>query len=242
MKKTGAMNDIYTIATKVEFLKAMLEIDVPEFEPIYQARPGMYLPILIRENNQSKMVMAKWGANIKSQPTNYVKMDRILKQKPYNQLIRSNRCSIPANCFITKSKNKVWLVKLIKQRLFWMGGVYQKSISKQGKELYQFAILLTDQADVLSSICSEMPVLMGMDRHQHWIEPKDIAGIMNMADKSSKQWFDFFEVNINILSPSINQKEILIPLGSTYQQYQQRQKKFEKIKIDELRANSRGRK
>jgi len=236
------MNDIYTIATKVDFLEAMLEIDVPNFEPYYQARPGMYLPILIRENNRAKMVMAKWGMTVKSAPTKYVKMDRILKQKPYNQLIRSNRCSIPANCFITKTKNKVWLVKLIKQRLFWMGGIYQKTISKQGKERYEFAILLTDQADVLSSICDKMPVLMGMDRHQSWIAPKDIAGIMNMADKSSKQWFDFFEVDKKIFTPSLNQKEILIPLGTSYQQYQQRKKKFEKIKIDELRANSRGRK
>ena len=235
------MKDIYTIATKRDLFHQLLEQDIPMFLPTYQARPEMELPILIRENNSSKLVMAKWGL-LTNTATNFVNMNRVLKQTPYNRMIRSNRCSIPANCFVTQTHNKTWLVRLLKQRLFWMGGLYEKIVSRNGQVAYRFAILKTDPADVLASICKTMPVMMNTNNCQQWITPKNLASVMAMADQSGRLWFDYFQISDQILDPNKNEKELLIPLGSTYQQYQQRKKQFKNINVDELRANSRGRK
>lgn len=237
------MSNIYTIATKHTVYEKLLDIPVAPFLPAYQARPGMHLPVLIKEGDGYAVVSAKWNIQLKGKGrVAELPMRRVLKHREYNLLIRRKRCAIPANCFVIAKGLDAFVIRLLKHRIFWIGGVYQVWENKRGEQFYNFAILKTDPPDVLGNLCDAVPVVIAPDRYKAWIETNEIHRVMEMADRTGNLWFDYFKVNPIILEPGLNDRDLLIPLGNTYQQYKQRDRNFKKISIEELRANSRGRK
>ncbi len=247
------MTDIYTIATKSSVYEKLLEIPVLQYTPVYQARPKMQLPLVIAKNNdphttksamEYQFLMGHWGMTNKGQPEPLasIPVHRVLKNRDHNILVRKQRCAIPANCFVVQDAINTYAVKLLKQRFFWIGGVYETWKNKRGFVFYNFAMLKTEAPDILSGICDEVPMVIPPDRYRMWLEENDPYYIMELADRSGKLWYDYFKVSTKILQPNVNDRELLRPMGSSYQELKQRAHKFESIDIEELRANSRGRK
>jgi putative SOS response-associated peptidase YedK len=230
------MQNIYSIATKPIYFKNLLNGTVPVYEACYQARPGMVLPIILG-NGTNKMVLATWGlATLSSkEPITQVHMRHVLKHRPYNRMIRTARCAIPANCFILNNKEPR-LVRLLKQRVFCLGGIYEYAM-KNGANEYRFAILQAEPADMLQSYCTEMPICFGADRWNQWTDSEHIGDVMYQADRSLQLWFDHFRVSEKISDPTQNDRELLKPLEASRQQLLDKEASLEGIDERTLRAN-----
>ncbi|MCH8904630.1 MAG: SOS response-associated peptidase family protein [Bacteroidetes bacterium] len=236
------MIDIYTIASKPYHIadKCRLERNF-KYITAYQARPGMILPIIIKESDHSKLIMARWGIESKKEKmATIIGTDRILSNRPYNIWIRNQRCAVPANCFFGINKKQVFLIRLVNPRLFCMGGMFTKTKeTEDGKTEYQFILLKTESADILSSNIKEMPVMFSTANMHTWLQSKHISSIMDFADRSGSHWFDFFKVDPKILDEKINDKNLLKPVGVTLQQLKKHKEKLDSIEFEEERANRR---
>lgn len=207
-----------------------------DYKPIYQARPGMKTPIIIWRYGKPEIVMASWGLR-SSSAYNSIHMSRVLKSRPWNILIRTQRCAVAANCVIVEKNKEAYLIRLPQHRLFLMGGMYQQ----KGDEIY-YTLLETESPDILATIAGDTPVFIHNDRIQKWLqatEPDSLAGIFHFADKSGNNYFDYFKVNPKVLDPKENNRDLLIPVGMTHAQYLERQKQVMALSFEKERMNRR---
>jgi putative SOS response-associated peptidase YedK len=234
------MQNVYSIATKPSYFQDLLNDPDVDYNTCYQARPGMVLPILLNDGKKNRLELATWGLKLRGKRGVHpqVHMRQTLKERPFNQYVRRQRCAVPANCYIV-AKNGVRLVRLLKQRVFCLGGIYQVHEERGRKEI-RFAILQTEPADMLCSYCDEMPVAFAVDRWQRWATSKYLGDVMHRADRSTTLWYDHFRVSEKILQTDQNSRELLVPLGATAQQLEDRKHALSSIQINELRANSGG--
>lgn len=229
--------NLYSIATSPTMLATRTNIsEVMEYEPVYQARPGMKMPIIILRNGKPEVVMATWGLK-SNKAFNTIHTSRVLKNRPWSLLIRKQRCAIPANCFLGDKIAAPNIIRLPQHRLFMMGGVY--TVKKD--EIY-FTLLLTESADLISSITDDMPVIFHNDRVPKWLTTEDLGSIMRFADKAGNNWFDYFKVSPEILNTKENNRELLTPLSMTREQQKNREQSMKAIAFEEERMNRRGNK
>lgn len=227
----------YAIATTPDDLALRVNVaDALDFTPIYQARPGMKMPLIIYRNNRPEIVSAMWGMR-SSAAYNTVHMNRVLKGRPWNILIRKNKCAVPANCIVVEkpdSPGEAYVIRLPQHRLFMMAGVYQ-----QKGDDYFFTLLETESADIISSVAPDMPVFFHCDRVLKWLQATELDSIFRYADKAGNNWFDYFRVDSKILDPKVNERDLLIPLGLSHAQWLDRQKRTAAASFEKERANRR---
>jgi putative SOS response-associated peptidase YedK len=225
---------VYSIATASSDLALRTNVAEPlEYGPVYQARPGMKMPLIIYRNDRPELVSAMWGMR-SSAAYNSVHMNRVLKSRPWNILIRRNKCAIPANCIVAERNGEAFLIRLPQHRLFLLAGVYQ-----QKGDDYFFTVLETESADIISSITPDMPVFFPCDRVLKWLQTDELDSIFRFADKAGNNWFDYFRVDSKILDPKVSERDLLIPLGLTHAQYLQRKKQTDATVFEKERANRR---
>jgi len=235
------MLSIFTIATKNNALQDIFEINVPEdYIPQYQGKIYNLFPIIIFEKDQYKMVMARWGLDdlkydVKGQ-TNFP-LGQSLKNKPHNIYVRNFRCAIPANCFISEQTKTPYVIKLVKDRLFCLGGYYRYNIFS-GQ--YNFGVFNTGTSGILKKYMGDsMPVLFETDQYKRWLKSDHLSTIMEMGDRSPKKYFDLFPVSSEVLRSHVNDKNLLKPVGKSLMEMG-KNKNLIKKKIDLLnhdRAN-----
>lgn len=233
---------VYSIATVPSDLALRTNIAEPlEYTPVYQARPGMKMPIIIYRNDRPELVSAMWGLR-SSASYNSIHMSRVLKSRPWNILIRTHRCAVPANCVIVEKNNQAFLIRLPQHRLFLMGGVVQ-----QRKDDYHFTLLETESADLLAPITESMPVFIHNDRIQKWLGQKkdaddysmELDSIFRFADKAGNNYFDYFKIDPKVLDPKANNRELLVPIDLSNEQYRLRDKQIMAVSFEKERANRR---
>ena len=224
----------FSIATPAADLSIRTSIaDLVVYKPIWQVRPGIKTPLIIWRYGKPELVMGMWGLR-SSTAYNSVHMLRVLKSRPWNVLIRTHRCAIPANCIITEKNGVAYLIRLPQHRLFLLGGVYQ-----QKGDQFHYTILDTESPDLLHPVAENIPVIIHNNHIQKWLEHRELDSIFHFADKTGNNYFDYFKVNAKILDPKENSRDLLIPQGMTHAQYQERQKQVMALSFEKERANRR---
>ena len=222
------MIPLYTISSKPETIIDQCKLAEPfSCSPVYQARPGMKLPVIIQRENKTELVMAQWGIK---KPL--IGVDRILSMRPYNILVRKQRCAIPANCFFSQKKDQPHLIRLLQYRLFLMGGLFHYA---EGE--FYFTLLQAHSADMLSQMEGQMPVVMAPGKLFSWLKGTEVSRVMHYADRAGSYWFDYFPVSGKILDANRNSKEWLQPLGISQQQLKEHENKLRALTFEKERPN-----
>lgn len=184
--------------------------------------------------------MARWGLKTPGkQLTTVIPVSRILVNKPYNLMIRQSRCAVPCNCFFGMRNDEPYLIRLIKQRLFSLGGIYSVNAKSEHAE-YRFALLTVKPADLLQSLLDEMPLVLGHDRHQSWLDRSHVDHIMYLADRSGSYWFDYFQLAHGFFTSHKNTPGQLAPIRGSYMQYQREQELKRIAYLEENRVDRNG--
>jgi putative SOS response-associated peptidase YedK len=204
-----------------------------DYKPVYQVRPGMKTPIIVWRYGKPEIVMAMWGMR-SSSAYNTIHMSRVLKGRPWNILIRTQRCAVAANCVIVEKNKEAFLIRLPQHRLFLMGAVYQM----KGDEFY-YTLLETESPDILATIADDTPLFLQNEQIQKWLQATELDSIFRFADKAGNNYFDYFRVDPKILNPKENNRELLIPIGMTHAEYLMRQKQVMALSFEKERANRR---
>ena len=203
------MLELYTIATLPEKLKEHYDTSlIEDFESKYQAHPGDHCPLFNTE--LGGIIQAKWKTSIPS-----INIKRVMKQRPFNLLIRSKRALVPANCFFGQDGEKVYGLKPMHERLFSLAVVYEIK-----NEIPQFTLLTTEAPPILKGFTDEIPIIVSKLEHDIWLNTPDLEDVFSQADLALEHWFDFFPVSKEILEPNINQRDLLKPIGPSLKDVQ----------------------
>jgi putative SOS response-associated peptidase YedK len=237
-----------------ELLNLRLQV---EFSPLYQARPGMQLPVIVQPHSVSKkpgihpvLISAHWGCQTEAATMSIhaFPMDRILTQSPFNRWIHTQRCLIPVNCFFGRNKNialgpednDTFLIRILQSRVFLLGGLYAVERNVRGVDSHTFLVLTTQSADVLQPLMDQMPVVMLPENIETWLASDHLIDIMHLADRSGDHWFDYFAVSSNILTPGMNSKNLLKPISISLREQEAREHKLKAIDVKQDRFDRRG--
>lgn len=251
LRPRQTMLNLYTIATRQEAVAEQLNLQVRDaVVPIYQARPGMMLPIIVFAGSKAVLIKAHWGCQTEAatMSLNSFPMDRVMTQPPFNRWIHSQRCLIPANCFFARRTEKAmkpeehntFLIRMLESRLFLMGGLFQTETDRKGQTTYSFLLLTTESADVLKPLTAQMPVILSSDHLYQWLTSEHLIDIMQLADRSGDHWFDYFPVNSDIITPGNNKRSLLKPIDISLREMTERAHKLKAIDVKQERFDRRG--
>ena len=222
------MLPLYTISTKPAAIIEQCKFAEPfSFSPVYQARPGMQLPVIIQQEGRLIPIVAQWGTK---KPL--VSVDRILSTRPYNILVRRQRCAVPANCFFAMKNDQPYLIRLLQYRMFLMGGIFH---FVEGQ--FYFTLLQAHPADMLNAMEGQMPVVMAPEKCSSWLKGSDASRVMHYADRAGSYWFDYYPVSKKIQESGHNDPELLKPEGISQQQLKDHEKKLTALAFDKDRPN-----
>jgi putative SOS response-associated peptidase YedK len=245
------MLNLFTIATRASAISEILNVQLQAtISPLYQARPGMEIPVILMIRGKPVLATAHWGCATEAatMSLNTFPTDRVLTQRPFNTWIHTQRCLIPANCFFARRSGKqmqpddhsTYLIRILQSRLFLMGGLYHTEVQRNGRDKYALVLLTTGSADILRSLSEEMPVLLSRDLMLEWLTAEHLADIMHLADRSGDHWFDYFPVSDAILTPGVNSRQLLKPLDMSMHERDERLHKLKAGEVKQDRFDRRG--
>lgn len=238
------MINLYTIATASSALAETLNLPLRKpYKPIYQARPGMQLPVILNNGGHPEIVSAHWGCIPERSTTSIhvFPMDKVMSQRPMNRWIHTQRCLVPANCFFTRhpESRDVFLIRILNARTFLIGGMY--CIQRHaGEESCHFVLLTTESADVLKPVTPDMPVILGTGDVHLWMQSEHLLDLMQLADQAGDQWFDYFTVSSRILTPGNNDRDLLRPTGLSHEEIATRDQKLKAVDLKQDRYDRKG--
>lgn len=123
----------------------------------YQVRKGEVTSIAIKMSNDYELLDSCYGLSVKK-PVYQIDIRKTLKQRPFNLYVRSARCAIPVNCFFGLKDGHPYAMKLMEDRLFYLGGVYKQEVV-MGETRTQFCALTTAPPPALKPFLNSIPVV-----------------------------------------------------------------------------------
>lgn len=142
--------------------------------------PSDTAPILTSGSGGKPAVqLFKWGfPNFKqtSQLLINARSETLLEKPTFRRIISSNRCLVPASGFFewknTENGKEKHLIRKSGCSLLYMAGLYNSFLDKSGKQQTSFVIITTSASIKMSEIHSRMPVILGSEAMDYWLDPK----------------------------------------------------------------------
>ncbi len=232
----------YVLAQKIEIIERRFNVTAPEglgWEPNFNIAPGTYAPV-IASNNPSQLQLFRFGLrpswsekpmllinaraegdrNAENDPL-YRGARDIINKPAFRKPIRSQRCLIPADCFIEgtieKKLDEPYVVYLRnKIRPFAFAGIWDCWIDPETKaELYSFAIITTTANKVLQALPHHRsPVILYPGQEKYWLRDKTpLSEITDMLYAFEADLMNAYRISPDIKSPQSKGKELLNPIG-----------------------------
>ncbi len=133
-----------------------------------------------------------------------IDIHRSIKTQPFNKLLRSKRVLVPINCFFGKKDKQVYLIKLAKERTFYIG-----TLSNKGS----LTVLSVPAPKILSKQIDDLPVIIHKDHAQAWLNTTDMMDVFDMAGNSDLNWFDMYPVDESVCYANSNNPNLLKAIG-----------------------------
>jgi len=169
------------ITKKVDEIKVRfrVELDHEKYKPVFNAAPGMQLPVITSEN-PTKVQFFYWGLIpfwAKSRDNSYKMINargESLTQKPaYRSLLKSKRCLVIADGFFewkkTEKQKNPYNIKLKDDSMFAFAGLCDSWKNENNETINSFTIITTSPNLLVSSIHDRMPVILPQHSEQNWL-------------------------------------------------------------------------
>jgi putative SOS response-associated peptidase YedK len=150
-------------------------------QPRYNAAPTQTLPVIVGDGSNTLTTM-RWGlipfwakdASIGSRMIN-ARAETVAEKPAFKRSLRSRRCLVPATGFFEWKRDgkekEPYFIHLKNEPLFAFAGLWDNWHDPDGAEIRSFSILTTETNDLMRGIHNRMPVILGRDDEQVWLDP-----------------------------------------------------------------------
>ncbi len=199
-----------------------------DFAPNYNLTPTELSPVVHVRDGVNTIEFFRWGfvpfwaKDLKSAAKYSLinsKSEEIEKKRSYKEPFEKRRCIVPLSGFFewkrTGKTKRPFVIRLKDEPIMSVAGVWEKWRSKDtGEEISSFSIVTTGANEALSVFHDRMPVILGKNEEQKWLDPEnhDLVGLKKLLRPCPPEWLTFYEVSPLVNSVKVNKKELLAPL------------------------------
>jgi len=191
-----------------------------EYLERYNVAPTQSMPVVVSPDGNREIEVMRWGLipswskDPKTQSLLINARAETIQEKPsFRSSFKKRRCLVPADGFYEWTKRdsgKVpYWIHMTDEGLFAFAGIW----SEWGKEddvIRSFSIITTEANSKLKSLHDRMPVIIGPENYDHWLDSaqKDPASLLNAYPPEQMA---YHEVSLRVNSPKNDDPECLAP-------------------------------
>lgn len=202
---------------------ALIDGDSVLFDPVYNASPGMYLPV-ITSTDGKHLVSARWGlspgwSSGKSLPRMLInaRVETLEHKDTFRDLLRKGRCIIPADGFFEwTSREKDHLPFFFRPAgsdFFSFAGLCDEMTDPDtGNIVRAFVIITTCAGRTVKNVHDRMPCIISAENEREWLEkglPKEKLG-----EPWPDRLMEYYPVDRRVNSTSFNDPSVIVPFGN----------------------------
>jgi len=231
----------YTIVSKIKAIEKRFNVKAPEvdFDPNYNVSAGNLAPVITgskpgelqffqfgftpswAKKNMYVINARSEGDNNQDNDIKYTGGMGIIAKPMFRKAIRSQRCLIPADCFIEgpqKEKlSKPYVIYLKEGKgPFALAGIWDEWVHPETAELIcSFAIITTVSNDITLKIGHHRsPVILEAEYEKAWISNETpLTEALNLLQPCQPGLLNAYPISAAIKSPAANGPELLEPVG-----------------------------
>lgn len=198
-------------------------------KPNYNMCPTQIAPVLAVHDGRLEFRPMRWGlvpswAKSVKDADKYsminARSEEIAEKRSYKAALKKRRCIVPVSGFYewkrTSSAKRPFAIFLKDDPIMSLAGIYEHWVSEETGEIVDsYALVTTAANSYMSKIHDRMPVILGKDDEQLWLDPhvSDAKEIQALMRGCPDEWLGSFEVSPKVNSPKNNSRELLTPLG-----------------------------
>jgi putative SOS response-associated peptidase YedK len=253
----------YVLVQKIEVLEKRFNVKAPDdfgFKPSYNISPGNQAPVITSDNPRqlellrfglipfwAKKPLALFNARSEGDHNpgddpSYTGAKGIITKPSFRKPIRSQRCLVPADCFIegtTKEKLSKPFVVYLKEgeRPFAFAGIWDTWANPETGEITRsFAIITTVANSLLQMIPHHRsPVILPRHLEQAWLsDDLPLSDVTSMLKPYPADLMNAYPISPAIKNPRAEGPELLKPAG------QRLTPEFDTRKTEDLRLQGMG--
>jgi len=176
------MPERYSICATPEDLKDYLKVEIPGYQPRYNAAPSQLLPVITNENPEG-FSHFYWGTSPQWAKNRRISLklinapqDQLMEKPSYRRALTQSRCVIPADGFyawkaIGKKSKVPHRIILNQNQLFCMAGLWQEYQEEDGEVVHTFMIITVPANRAIDDICPTMPAIIEKQNLSTWLQP-----------------------------------------------------------------------
>ncbi len=181
----GAMCGSYSLTSGLDRLLPRLGGSLPaelaaRHAPRTLVRPGEPVLALRQEHGRIGSALLLWGLLPEwardplaaPRPIN-ARSETVTEKASFRGAWRHRRCLLPADAFLEKGR----LIRRRDRELFWLAGLWDRWIGRDGSEVESCCVLTTAPNALIRPLHDRMPVLLPDGLEQAWLAPAHGAGL-----------------------------------------------------------------
>jgi putative SOS response-associated peptidase YedK len=186
----------------------------------YNIAPGQDIAIIMNEGGQNRLSLCRWGfvpSWCKELNEGYkminARAETIAEKPSFREAFNKHRCLVVADGFYEwkheDGKKRPFYIHRRDGRPFGMAGLYNLWTLPEGGQVCTSTIITTDANEVLAPIHDRMPVILGMDEADLWLDPAihEKDKLLPMLKPCPDDELELYEVSINVNSPKNDSRE-----------------------------------
>jgi putative SOS response-associated peptidase YedK len=203
----------YAITSAPEAIRRLLGyLEMPNFPPRYNIAPTQPIPIVRGVEGGRQFALMRWGllpSWVKDPKTFALLINargETVNDKPaFRSAMKRRRCLIPADGFYEWKRDgaakRPHYIRRKDGAPFAFAGLWETWIGPNGEELDTAAIVTTAANRVLAPIHDRMPVILGPDAYEMWLDTRNVDAETAVAliAPAQDELFEAYEV-----SPLVN--------------------------------------
>jgi len=140
--------------------------------------PTNTVPVITADFKNNKVVnLFKWGFPNYKQSSGVIinaRGETLEEKQTFRKIIHTQRCIIPASSFyewkILDGKKTKHLIRTADNNVFYMAGIYNSYIDKDGNPYTGFVIITTEANKKMSEVHNRMPVILSKGDTNIWLQ------------------------------------------------------------------------
>jgi len=212
----GGFSIFNLVDEKLEATHYSIDSVLPQ--KLYNARPGMYLPVVIDTDTSGwRVERALWGIATKftKQPLFNAKSETLFTSSFWKQHA-GNRCLVPANGFfewkLLAGKRSPFYFRVKNRKMFYMAGIFTER-NHDGYHFRDFAILTTEPNRLVAAVHNRMPMILDGRAASTWLasgsKPSDLEPLLKPYDPDK---MTSYRVTRDVNNARNNSEELIYPL------------------------------
>lgn len=199
--------------------------DQPNFPPRYNVAPTQPVPIVVREGDQVRFRLVRWGflPSWVKDPKDFplvinARSETLLEKPTFKAAVKRRRCVFVADGFYEwrrEGRTKApYLIRMASGGPMPMAGLWETYCDPAGGEIDTAAIVTTDANGTLAAVHDRMPAILGHDGVARWLDVEGVSDkeAIGLARPCPEDWLSMVPVSPRVNKVANDDAENLVPL------------------------------